>query len=180
MKPMIHVSEVLTTAPKQYKNELNQKIYEAFAALGIPFERVENDETLTMEDCVAIDERLKVKTAKTLFLCNRQKTNYYLYPTRADKLFVTKDFSKALGISRVSFASAEDLGRIIGVLPGASTILGVLMESAQDVKLIIDREVAEAEYLCCPDGTRTGYIKLRTSDVLEKLVPFSGHSYTVI
>ena len=114
---MIHVSEVLTTAPKQYKNELNQKIYEAFAALGI---------------------------------------------------------------SRVSFASAEDLGRIIGVLPGASTILGVLMESAQDVKLIIDREVAEAEYLCCPDGTRTGYIKLRTSDVLEKLVPFSGHSYTVI
>ena len=54
------------------------------------------------------------------------------------------------------------------------------MESAQDVKLIIDREVAEAEYLCCPDGTRTGYIKLRTSDVLEKLVPFSGHSYTVI
>ena len=180
MKPMIHVSEVLTTAPKQYKNELNQKIYEAFAALGIPFERVENDETLTMEDCVAIDERLKVKTAKTLLLCNRQKTNYYLYPTRADKPFVTKDFSKALGISRVSFASAEDLGRIIGVLPGASTILGVLMESAQDVKLIIDREVAEAEYLCCPDGTRTGYIKLRTSDVLEKLVPFSGHSYTVI
>lgn len=177
---MIQVSEVLTTAPEQFKNELNEKIYEAFAALDIKFERVENDETLTMEDCVAIDERLQVHTAKTLFLCNRQKTNYYLYPMRADKPFVTKDFSRALGISRVSFASAEDLGRIIGVLPGASTILGVLMESAKDVQLVIDREVAEAEYICCPDGTRTGYIKLCTADVLKKLLPFSGHSYTVI
>ena len=65
---MIRVSEVLTTAPKQYKNELNQKIYEAFAALGIPFERVENDETLTMEDCVAIDERLKAKMLFTNIL----------------------------------------------------------------------------------------------------------------
>ena len=177
---MIQVSEVLTTAPECYKNELNQKIYEAFAMLGISFERVENDETLTMEDCLAIDERLDVHTAKTLFLCNRQKTNYYLFPTRGDKPFVTKDFGKALGISRVSFASAEDLEKYIGVLPGASTILGVLMESAKNVHLVIDREIAEAEFLCCPDGTRTGYIKLRTSDVLEKLIPFSGHSYEVI
>lgn len=177
---MIQVSEVLTTAPEHFKNELNKKIYEVLAALEIPFERVENDETLTMEDCAAIDDRLGVHTAKTLFLCNRQKTNYYLYPTRADKPFVTKDFGKALGISRVSFASAEDLGKIIGVLPGASTILGILMESAKNVRLVIDREVAEAEYLCCPDGTRTGYIKLRTSDVLDKLVPFSGHKFTVI
>ena len=177
---MIHVSEVLTDEPERFKSELNRRIYLAFEQLDIPFERVENDETLTMEDCLAIDERLGVKTAKTLFLCNRQKTNYYLFPTRGDKPFVTKDFSRALGISRVSFASAEDLNRLMGVQPGAATILSLLLESASDVRLVIDKEIAEAPYLCCTDGTRTGYIKLRTADVLEKLMPCTGHCYEII
>ena len=177
---MIWVSEVLTDAPETFKSELNRKIYETLSALEIPFARVDNDETLTMEDCQAIDERLEVHTAKTLFLCNRQRTQYYLYPTRGDKPFVTKDFGKALGISRVSFASAEDLGSMMGVQPGASTIMSLLLDSARDVRLVIDRDIAEAAAFCCPDGTRTGYIRMSTADVLEKLIPYTGHTYEVI
>ena len=32
----------------------------------------------------------------------------------------------------------------------------------------------------CSDGTTTGYMKLKTKDILEKLLPYSKHRYTVI
>lgn len=49
-----------------------------------------------MEDCTAVNERLDMKMVKTLFLCNRQQTEFYLFITCADKPFRSKDFSTAL------------------------------------------------------------------------------------
>ena len=133
-----------------------------------------------MEDCIEIDKALDMKTVKTLFLSNRQKTNFYLFVTAGDKPFVTKDFSSALGISRVSFASAEKLDEIIGTKVGATTIFGVLRHEAEDVQVVFDKVVCEDEWYGCSDGTTTGYMKLKTKDILEKLLPYSKHRYTVI
>lgn len=177
---MIHVSEVMTTVPEVFKTELNEKIYTALTALGIPFERVENDETLTMEDCEAIDRQLAVHTAKTLFLCNRQKTSFYLFVTRGNKPFVTKDFSKALGISRVSFASEEALMELLSVQPGAATLFSLLLDSAESVQAVVDSEVAAQEYVGVTDGTRTGYLKLKTADLLRVFLPYTRHDCRVI
>ena len=68
---MIFVSDIYTTAPTEFKTPLQQKAYEAMEKLDIPFERVDTDEAITMEDCIAIDEKLNMKMVKTLFLCNR-------------------------------------------------------------------------------------------------------------
>ena len=104
---MIKVSEVKTSVPEHYKNAVQQKAFETLTKLNIPFYRVDNDEAITMEDCEAIDARLEAKTVKTLFLCNRQQTNFYLFVTPGDKPFRTKNFGAALEISRVSFAPSE-------------------------------------------------------------------------
>lgn len=177
---MIRVSEPMTNLPKEYKTELQEKTYRFLQENNIPFLRVENDEAVTMEDCVEIDKALNMKTVKTLFLCNRQKTNFYLFVTAGDKPFVTKDFSSALGISRVSFASAEMLDEIIGTKVGATTIFGVLRPQAENVHVVFDKCVCEDEWYGCSDGTTTGYMKLKTSDILEILLPYSKHKYTVI
>ena len=58
--------------------------------------------------------------------------------------------------------------------------MSLLLDSARDVRLVIDRDIAEAAAFCCPDGTRTGYIRMSTADVLEKLIPYTGHTYEVI
>ena len=55
---MFYVSEVKTEAPENFKSELQQKIYENLNHLSIPFERVDNDPAITMEDCVLINEKL--------------------------------------------------------------------------------------------------------------------------
>ena len=75
---MFKVSDPLTTPPPAFATPLQEKVYGTFAALGIPFERVDTDPGLTMEDCAHIDAKIGVRIVKTVFLCNRQQTAFYL------------------------------------------------------------------------------------------------------
>lgn len=177
---MIKVSEVKSSAPSVYKTELQQRVYEMLAELEIPFERVDNDEALTMEDCLAINEALGTKTAKALFLCNRQKTNFYLFVTAGDKPFVTKNFGKALEISRVSFAPPENMLELLGTIPGCASILSVINDSEGRVQLVIDSEVIADSDFASPDCTTTGYIKIKSEDILSKYLPKAGHTPIII
>lgn len=161
------ISELLTTPPEHFQTSLQEKVYTFLQENDIDFERVENDPARTMEECKLIAEKLGCPIAKTLFLTNRQQTKFYLYLMPDDKPFVTKDFSKNLGISRVSFASAELLKEKMGVEPGAATIFCLLLDSAKDVQLVIDKQIAESDYFGCTDGTYTCYMKLKTKEVLE-------------
>ena len=167
---MFKVSDILTTPPPSYATELQQKVYETLTELDIPFERVDTDPGLTMEDCQHIDAKIGVRIVKTIFLCNCQQTEFYLYVTTDDKPFVTRDFCSALGIPRVSFASAEKLWELTGVEVGATTLLSAILPQAAGVHLVMDRGVAESPFYACTDGTATCFLKLRTSDLLERFL----------
>lgn len=177
---MIKVSEVKTDLPTTYRTLLQQKVYECFTHLQIPFTRVDNDPAITMEDCIAIDDRLCVKTSKTLFLCNRQQTVFYLFVTRGDKPFRTKDFGAALGISRVSFAPESFLAPMLGTEIGATTVFSSLLDSSKDVNIVFDLDVLNEEYYGGTDGTNTEYLRIRTTDLTEKFLPFTGRNYKTI
>ncbi|MBQ3743498.1 MAG: prolyl-tRNA synthetase associated domain-containing protein [Bacteroidales bacterium] len=174
------VSEPLTMPPSAFATELQRKVYETFAALGIPFSRVDTDPGITMEDCQHIDAKIGVRIVKTIFLCNRQQTEFYLYVTTDDKPFVTREFCGALGIPRVSFASAEKLWELTGVEVGATTMLSAILPQAAPVHLVMDRGVAAADWYACTDGTATCFVKIRTKDLLEKYIPAAGRSVTLI
>ena len=177
---MFYVSDPITTPPPVFASPLQQKVYETFASLGIPFERVDTDPGLTMEDCQHIDDKIGVRIVKTVFVCNRQQTEFYLYVTSDDKPFVTREFCGALGIPRVSFASAEHLERLTGVKVGATTILSAILPEAKDIHLVMDRSVAESEWFACTDGTATCFVKIRTADLLDKYIPHTGNELQII
>lgn len=177
---MFKVSEIITTAPEVFASELQQRVYETFARLEIPFGRVETDPGLTMEDCQHIDAKIGVRIVKTLFLCNRQQTEFFLYVTTDDKPFVTREFCGALGIPRVSFASSELLWEKTGVLVGATTVLSAILPQAAGIHLVMDSGVAESEWFACTDGTATCFVKIHTKDLLEKYLPAAGLSPVLI
>lgn len=177
---MIRVSDVYTTVPDAFKTDLERLVYRKFTELGIAFTRVDNEPAVTMEDCEAIDAALQVKTCKTLFLCNRQQTVFYLYVMPGDKPFVTKEFGSALGISRVSFAPEPFLMPKLGTVIGATTVFSAWLESAKDAHLVIDNEVLRDEWYGGTDGTTTGYLRISTKDFLEKVLPDIGRDYTRI
>ncbi len=179
---MFYVSELKNTPPERCSTELQKKIYETFAKLNIPYERVDTDPAITMDLCLLIDEKIGIKIVKTLFLCNRQQTEFYLFATRGDKPFVTKDFSRALGISRVSFAPSDKLLSMMGTVVGATTVLSALldMDAEKKVKIILDKEVTDSEWYGCSDGTVNGYIKVKLKYILEDFFNYTGHKPLII
>lgn len=177
---MFFVSEIFTTPPEEFKTPLQEKAYKALQELQIPFERVDNDEAITMEDCVLIDAKLNIKIVKTLFLCNRQQTAFYLFVTAGDKPFITKDFNAALGISRVSFAPAPLFEKLLGARIGAATVLSALLDTENDIHIVFDKEVLKEEWYGCSDGTTTGYMKVKTEHIVNRFLPYTKHTFTVI
>jgi len=177
---MFYVSEISTTAPKTFKTPLQQQVYLTLAQLGVPFQRVDTDEAITMEDCVAIDRVLEMKMVKTLFLANRQQTGFWLFVTAGDKPFRAKDFAAALQVARPSFAPAPLMETMLGTRIGAATVLSALLPQARDVQVVLDRSVVLQPWYGCSDGTTTCYLKLKTDDLLHRILPAAGCSPAVI
>jgi len=177
---MIHVSSIFTDQPEVFKTPLQEKVYTVLADLRIPFERVDTDEVITMEDCAAVNEKLHMDMVKTLFLCDRKKTAFYLFVTRGDKPFRSSDFSHALSVPRVSFAPSELMESMLGTTIGAATIFSILLPSAKQVRLVIDRDVYDSEYYGCSDGTTTGYMKIPTERIMKDFLHEAGVAPNVI
>ncbi len=177
---MFYVSDIFTSSPEEYKNKIQERVYKTLDELSIFYERVETDEAITMEDCIEIDKKLNMKMVKTLFLCNRQETNFYLYITTGDKKFDSKKFSQELEISRVSFAKEEKMSEMLGTKIGAATIFSSLIDNDLKVQIVIDKDVLNEEYYGCSDGTTTGYMKIKTDDIINKVLPYSKHKEIII
>lgn len=177
---MFYISEIQTTVPSEFQTPLQELVYNILQQMQVPFERVDTDEAITMEDCILINEKLHVQIVKTLFLCNRQQTNFYLFVTTAGKPFVTKDFSSAVGIPRVSFASVELLNSLLGTPVGGATIFGTLLDKENKVQVLIDKDVLAEEWYGCSDGTPKGYMKIRTEWVLNDFLQHTLHPPKII
>lgn len=184
---MFYTSEIKRNAPLEFATPLQKAIYGKFHELEIPFERIDCDPGITMEDCLNVDRALRAHTVKTLFLCNRQQTKYYLFVTTGAKPFITKVFGAALAIPRVSFASEDKLRSMLGTPHGSSTVLSCclvpkdLLSGAGDLSLsvILDREVLEADSFCCTDGTATCFVKISVPD-LRRFLAAAGVTPTII
>ena len=177
---MFYVSEIKTTAPETFKTPLQKEVYNTLDHLKVSYKRVDTDEAITMEDCVLIDQKLDMEMVKTLFLCNRKKTMFYLFITTGNKPFDTKAFCDALNIPRVSFAPKELFEEILGVKIGAATIFSTLTDWEKDIQVVFDKEVLGREYYGCSDGTTTGYMKIKTSDITDVVLPYAKHTYQIV
>lgn len=155
-------------------------MYAVLDELAIPFERVDTDAVITMEDCIEVNKKLNIKMVKTLFLCNRQQTEFYLFITKGDKPFRSKDFSNALDISRVSFAPARLMETMLGTKIGAATVFSSIIDTDHKVQIVFDKDILNEEFYGCSDGVTTGYMKIRTEDIVNKLLPYTKHSLKII
>ncbi len=176
---MFYISDIFTEKPNTTTTILQKEVYNTLEKLNISFQRVETDEVITMNDCIFINKVLNMNMVKTLFLCNRQKTNFYLFIIKGDKMFHSKEFSKALGIARVSFASAEQMEYMLGTKVGAATIFSALLDKQNQINIIMDSDVANEKWYGCSDGTTTGYIKFLTKDIF-RFLEYTSHKITIV
>ena len=154
--------------------------YDLLDRLSVPFVRVDHEAAMTIEACQGVDALLGMEICKNLFLCNRQKTQFYLLLMPGSKPFRTKELSAQIGSARLSFAPEDKLWELLHCTPGSATILGLMNDTEHRVHLLIDRPVYEAEYLSCHPCICTSSLKLRTRDVLTKLLPHTGHTPQIV
>ena len=74
-----------TGRPSDERSEVEMAIYDKLDNLGIEYKRADHDHADTMEDCLLIESVLGAKICKNLFLCNRQKTSFYMLLMPGDK-----------------------------------------------------------------------------------------------
>lgn len=156
------------------------KVYDLLDSLRIPFQRTDHEPADTMEACNRIDKILGTIICKNLFLCNRQKTEFYLLMMPGDKPFKTKDITKQIGCSRLSFADSEYMEEFLHIKPGAVSIMGLMNDTQNRVQLLIDKPVIEADTIGCHPCVNTSSLKLNTQDVLDKFLPAVHHTPIIV
>ena len=174
--------QLMEGRPADCAGRLNKEIrvYDLLDSLGISYQRIDHEAAMTMEACAAIDEALEATICKNLLLCNRQKTDFYLLMIPGDKVFKTSELSKKIGSSRLSFAPGEYMEQFLDITPGSLSILGLMNDRENRVRLLIDADVLGGEFVGCHPCINTSSLRLRTADLMEKLIPAMGHEPTVV
>ena len=176
--------ELLHGAPDSMEGRQDREIraYRLLNDLDIDFVRTDHpDEPATsMEVCENVDAILGVKICKNLFLCNRQKTNFYLLVMPGDKPFKTKELSGQLGISRLSFGEPQYMEEFLDLQPGSVSVLGLMNDHDRRVRLLIDEDVLQEEQFGCHPCMNTSSIRFATKDLIDKILPAIGVGYTTV
>ena len=158
------------------RNDREIRSYAFLDSLGVKFDRTDHPDTpaTTMEVCAEVDAVLNVKICKNLFLCNRQKTKFYLVVMPGDKPFKTKELSGQMGISRLSFGDESKMSELLDLHPGSVSVLGLMNDKEHRVQLVIDEDVLKEEYFGCHPCENTSSIRFKTADLTEKILPALG------
>ena len=155
-------------------------VYELLEKLEIPYMRLDHEVTASVEDCHNVDRILGIHICKNLFLCNAQKTDFYLLMMPGDKKFKTRELSAQIHSARLSFAGPEYMDEFLNISPGSVSVMGLMNDVDRRVRLLIDKDVLQDEYVGCHPCVNTASLKIKTDDILNKFLPYVEHDYTVV
>ena len=156
------------------------RTYDLLDRLGVEYERIDHEPAMTMEDCKEVDQLLEAVICKNLFLCNRQKTAFYLLMIPDTKVFHTKDLSAQIGSARLSFAKPEYMEEFLDITPGSVSVMGLMNHKEHRVQLLIDEDVLDGEYIGCHPCINTSSIRFKVKDLIEKVIPAMGHDFVKV
>ena len=93
---------------------------------------------------------------------------------------ICAEVDMVLGCSRLSFASAEHMEKFLDITPGSVSVLGLMNDKDKAVRLAIDRSVLDEEYVGCHPCINTSCLKIKVSDLLEKILPALGYEPAIV
>lgn len=169
-------------SPADRKERLpkEQKVYSLLESLEVSYTYLDHEPADTMEQCLALEQLLNVRICKNLLLCNAQKTRFFLLMMPGEKKFRTAVFSKKMGCARLSFADAAHMEELLDLTPGSVSVLGLMNDTQKQVELVIDEDVLREEFIGCHPCINTSTLKIRTEDLLTRLLPAMEHPYQTV
>ena len=169
--------ELLNGRPADEAGRLEKEIrvYDLLDSLGISYQRVDHEPAMTIDACQDIDKLMGTHMCKNLFLCNRQETDFYLLLMPGDKKFKTKELSSQINTTRLSFANETHMEELLDITPGSVSVMGLMNDKENQVKLLIDEDLLAHPYLGCHPCINTSSLCVKMDDILHTFLPAVHH-----
>lgn len=161
--------------PSDPRISKEERCYDLLDSLGLEYWRVDHDHADTIEACEEVEGLLGCPICKNLLLTNRQQTQVYLLIMPGEKPFKTKILSKQIGSARLSFATPEQMLALLDITPGSVSILGLMNDREQQVRLLVDNDLKTPEFFGCHPCINTSSLRLKNADVFNVLLPAMHH-----
>ena len=173
----IHIdNQIYTCAPRgNGRLGIEMETYALLDRLGMAYQRLDHDATATVDDCVDVERILGIEICKNLFLCNSAESAFYLLMMPGGKKYRAPLLSRQLATTRLSFASAASMERLLRVSPGAVSVLGLMHDTDHAVRLLIDKDVLHHTHVGCHPCVNTASLKVSLDELLSKFLPHTGH-----
>lgn len=157
------------------------QVIERLRRENIPFALYEHAPVHSMQDCAALPFAAPdMMFCKNILLCNRQKTAFYLYVTPPDKPFRTAEVSRALGVSRLSFAPPEALPALLGLGSGSLSPLGAWFDRDGVIQLVFDRETHRPGRIAFHPCDNMATLVFDQDVFWERVVPLLGRPAIIL
>lgn len=143
------------------------KVKEYLNTLGIQFKIVEHEPAYTTEEADKYIEGHDGVRTKTMFICNKKKTNYYMIIMDDSKRLDMNKFKEIVSEKQMKMASEEALNQKLGIKPGMVSPFGLLNNDEKDVKIYMDKEIITEEIMTFHPNDNTKTLFITTKDLFK-------------
>ena len=142
-----------------------EKVYQYLKDLSIPYEVIEHEAALTVEDMENFLPDTDAQICKNLFLRNQKGSQHYLVVMAKEKPFNLKQFEASNGLGKMSFASEGRLEKYLGIKSGSVSPFGLINDTEGHVILYIDQELKQCDELGVHPNVNTATVTFKASDM---------------
>ena len=174
------IETLFSGRPADTRSPREERCYDLLDSLGVEYYRVDHEHADTIQDCELVENLLGAKICKNLFLTNRQQTDFYLLIMPGEKPFKTKLLSKQINTARLSFGTPEQMERYLDTLPGSASVLGLMNDPDNRVRLLVDRDLLSEETFGCHPCQNTSSLRFRTAELFDRILPAMHHEPTFV
>lgn len=147
--------------------------------LSIAHATVEHPALFTVEQSQALRGQVPGGHTKNLFLKDK-KDNYFLVTVDEDAVVDLKQIHHLIGAaSRVSFGKPEMLMELLGVIPGAVTVFGLINDTEGKVKVVLDEALMGHDIINGHPLTNEATTSIAAADLI-RFVKATGHDPVIL
>ena len=143
------------------------KVKEYLNSMGIQFKIVEHEPAYTTEEADKYIEGHDGVRTKTMFICNKKKTNYYMIIMDDSKRLDMNKFKEIVSEKQMKMASEEALKEKLGIKPGMVSPFGLLNNDEKDVKIYMDKEIITEDIMTFHPNDNTKTLFITTKDLFK-------------
>lgn len=176
-----YISELISDRNRNNEDNKEKQCYDILDSLNIKYERVEyNFFPKEINDLIKIDNKLGVKGIKNLIFKTKNNEQYFFIILFREDRFDDKLFRSKYNLPKICMANVNELNDLLDTHSGAVSIMELVNDKNNKIKLYIDERVLNEEYFRFHPNENKSTVRISMDDFKNKLIPFLKHDINVL